>query len=142
MIEEGLEAIHERHAMLARATQAAVEALGLEFYACDRERAVVATSVLSPDGINSGDIVRLMRNEFGIFIAGGQGKAKGRIFRLGHVGFFDRFDIIIQVAALEMALARLGHPCRYWCGCDRRDEGAGRNSGWGRHVTIVQGAGR
>lgn len=110
MIEEGLEAIHERHATLARATRAAVEALGLEFYACDRERAVVATSVLSPDGINSGDIVRLMRNEFGIFIAGGQGKAKGRIFRLGHVGFFDRFDIIIQVAALEMALDRLGHP--------------------------------
>lgn len=107
---EGLEAVHERHAKLAAATRAAVEALGLEFFAKDRERAVVTTSVVSPEGINSGDIVRLMRNEFGVFIAGGQGKAKGRIFRLGHVGFFDRFDIIIQVAALEMALSKLGHP--------------------------------
>lgn len=108
--EEGLEAVHERHAKLAAATRAAVEALGLEFFARDRARAVVATSVVSPEGMNSGDLVRMMRNEFGVFIAGGQGKVKGKIFRLGHVGYFDRFDIITQVAALEMALARLGYP--------------------------------
>ena len=108
--EEGLEAVFARHARLARATQAAVEALALRFLAQDRSRAFVATSVWSPEGIPSGDIVKLMRNEFGVFIAGGQGKLKGKILRLGHVGYFDPFDIVVQVAALEMAMKKLGVP--------------------------------
>ncbi len=108
--EEGLDAVFARHRKLARATQAAVEALGLRFLAQDRSRAFVTTSVWAPDGISAGDIVKLMRNEFGVFIAGGQGKLKGKIFRLGHVGYFDPFDIVVQVGALEMALNKLGVP--------------------------------
>ncbi len=108
--EEGRPATYARHERFARATQAAVEALGLRFVANDRSRAFVATSVWAPDGISAGDITSLMRNEFGVFIAGGQGKLKGKIFRLGHVGFFDQFDIITQIAALELALEKLGHP--------------------------------
>jgi len=108
--EEGLEAMFARHAKLARATQAAVEALGLRFLAKDRSRAFVATSVWAPEGIPAGDITRFMRNEFGMFVAGGQGKLKGKIFRLGHVGFFNEFDIITQVSALELALRKLGYP--------------------------------
>ena len=114
--EEGLPDIHERHRLFAEATRAAVSALGLRFFARDRSRAYVATSVWSPEGMNSGDLVRLMRNEHGVFIAGGQGKMKGKIFRLGHVGFFDRFDIIIQISSLEMALARLGYPVEIGAG--------------------------
>lgn len=108
--EEGLEGIFKRHELFARATQAAVEALGLKFVASDRSRAFVCTSVWAPDGMNSGELVKLMRNEFGVSIAGGQGKLKGKIFRLGHVGFFDQFDIMSQVAALELGLTELGHP--------------------------------
>ncbi|MCG2795034.1 MAG: alanine--glyoxylate aminotransferase family protein [Actinomycetia bacterium] len=107
--QEGLAQIFARHRLLAEATQAAVEALGLEFVAADRSRAFVTTSVWSPEGIDSGDLVRLMRNQYGVFIAGGQGKLKGKIFRLGHVGFFDCFDIVAQVSALEMALVQLGY---------------------------------
>jgi aspartate aminotransferase-like enzyme len=114
--EEGLVNIHERHGLFAEATRAAVSALGLEFLAKDRERAHVVTSVWSPEGINSGDLVRLMRNEYGVFIAGGQSKMKGKIFRLGHVGFFDKFDILAQISALEMALARLGYPVEMGAG--------------------------
>ena len=108
--EEGLEGIFKRHELFARATQGAVEALGLKFVASDRSRAFVCTSVWAPDGMNSGELVKLMRNEFGVSIAGGQGKLKGKIFRLGHVGFFDQFDIMSQVAALELGLTELGHP--------------------------------
>ena len=108
--EEGLEGIFKRHELFARATQAAVEALGLKFVASDRSRAFVCTSVWAPDGMKSGELVKLMRNEFGVSIAGGQGKLKGKIFRLGHVGFFDQFDIMSQVAALELGLTELGHP--------------------------------
>ena len=108
MREEGLDSIQARHELFAKATQAAVEALGLEFFAADRSKAFVTTSVVAPQGIDSGDIVRTLRNEFGVFIAGGQGKLKGKIFRLGHVGYFDPFDITTQVAALELGLDRLG----------------------------------
>lgn len=114
--EEGLASIHERHGLFAEATRAAVSALGLEFFAKDRERAHVVTSVWSPEGIDSGDLVRLMRNEYGVFIAGGQSRMKGKIFRLGHVGFFDKFDILVQISALEMALARLGYPVEMGAG--------------------------
>lgn len=107
---EGLDTVFRRHELFARATQAAVEALGLEFLAEDRSRAFVCTSVKSPEGLNSGDLVKYMRNEFGVSIAGGQGKLKGKTFRLGHVGFFDRFDIVTQVAALELGLSGLGYP--------------------------------
>ncbi len=105
---EGLDNVFKRHELFARATQAAVEALGLEFLAKDRSRAFVCTSVVSPEGLKSGDLVKHLRNEFGVSIAGGQGKLKGKIFRLGHVGYFDRFDIVTQVAALELGLAQLG----------------------------------
>ncbi|MHB8895085.1 MAG: pyridoxal-phosphate-dependent aminotransferase family protein, partial [Candidatus Geothermincolia bacterium] len=108
--DEGLEAIFARHEKHARATQAAVEALGLKSLARDRSRAFVTTSVWAPEGIPAGNITRMMRNEFGIFIAGGQGKLKGKIFRLGHVGYFDQFDIITQIAALEITLKKLDYP--------------------------------
>lgn len=105
--EEGLDAVFARHEKLARATQAAVEALGLRFLAKDLSRAFVTTSVWAPEGVKAGDITKMMRNEFGMFIAGGQGKLKGQIFRLGHVGYFDPFDIVDQIAALEIVLRKL-----------------------------------
>ncbi len=108
--EEGLDNVFARHELFARATRAAVETLGLKFVASDRTRANVCTSVWSPEGLKSGDLVKHLRNEFGVSIAGGQGKLKGRIFRLGHVGYFDQFDIISQVAALELGLDQLGFP--------------------------------
>lgn len=107
--EEGIQNVLDRHRLHARATQAAVEALGLEFVACDRSRAFVTTSVWAPEGIKSGELVKLMRDRYGVFIAGGQEKLKGKIFRLGHVGFFDAFDIITQLSALELSLLELGY---------------------------------
>jgi aspartate aminotransferase-like enzyme len=108
--DDGLENVFERHALFGRATRAAVEALGLSFVASDRTRADVCTSVWAPEGMKSGDLVKYMRNNLGVSIAGGQGKLKGKIFRLGHVGYFDAFDIVSQVAALELGLKALGHP--------------------------------
>lgn len=117
MIEdEGLENVFERHERLARATQAACSALGLRFVAEDLSRAFVCTSVWAPEGIKSGDVVKMMREELGMFIAGGQGPLKGKILRLGHVGYFDRFDIIAQVAGLEIVLEKLGADLPYGSG--------------------------
>lgn len=107
--EEGLENIYERHRIHAEATRAGVRALGLELFAKEHSRANVCTSVISPQGIDSRELVRLLRTKYGVFIAGGQGKLKGKIFRLGHVGYFDHFDIITQISALELGLIELGY---------------------------------
>jgi serine---pyruvate transaminase len=108
LFEEGLEAAFERHVRLGRAARAGVKALGLELFSPDEDRSAVVTAVRAPSGIDSGDVIRGVRDRFGITIANGQGELKGKIFRLGHIGWFDVFDITTQIGAVELVLADLG----------------------------------
>jgi serine---pyruvate transaminase len=108
LFDEGLEAVFERHIKLGRAARAGVKALGLELFSPDEDRSAVVTAVRAPDGIDSGDVVKGVRDRFGMTIANGQGELKGKIFRLGHIGWFDVFDITTQIAAVELVLADLG----------------------------------
>jgi aspartate aminotransferase-like enzyme len=108
LLEEGLEASFERHVRLGRAARAGVKGLGLELFSPDEDRSAVVTAVRAPSGIDSSDVVRSLRDRFGITIANGQGELKGKIFRLGHIGWFDVFDITTQIAAVELVLADLG----------------------------------
>lgn len=103
---EGMEAIWQRHRLLAEATRAAITAMGLKLFAQDSPNPGV-TSVHSPDGIDSGVIVKKLREEWGVSIVGGQGKLKGKIFRIGHMGYCDRTDVLMTIAALEAALAEM-----------------------------------
>ena len=82
--------------------------MGLELFSPDEDRSAVVTAIRSPDGVNSSDIVAALRDRFGITIAGGQGELKGKIFRIGHIGWFDVFDITTSLAALELVLAEAG----------------------------------
>jgi aspartate aminotransferase-like enzyme len=108
LLDEGLGAAFERHVRLGRACRAGVKSLGLELFSPDEDRSAVVTAVRAPDGLDSGEIVNALRNRFGITIANGQGHLKGKIFRIGHIGWFDVFDITTALAALELALADLG----------------------------------
>jgi aspartate aminotransferase-like enzyme len=108
LLEEGLEAAFDRHVRLGRAARAGVKGLGLELFSPDEDRSAVVTAVRAPAGIDSGDVVKGVRDRFGITIANGQGGLKGKIFRLGHIGWFDVFDIATQIAAVELVLAELG----------------------------------
>ncbi|MFL5961059.1 MAG: pyridoxal-phosphate-dependent aminotransferase family protein [Gaiellaceae bacterium] len=108
LLEEGLESSFERHVRLGRAARAGVKALGLELFSPDEDRSAVVTAVRAPSGVDSGDVVKGVRDRFGITIANGQGDLKGKIFRLGHIGWFDVFDITTQIAAVELVLADLG----------------------------------
>ena len=105
---EGLEKVLAHHARLARATRTAMEALGLELYAKDSPSDAV-TAVKVPPGIDGAAIPKMMREHFGITIAGGQDRAKGKIFRIAHLGYVDIFDITTGIAALEMVLKKLGY---------------------------------
>lgn len=108
LLTEGLEEAWERHRILAMCTRAAVEALGLELFPKVLERAYAVTAVKAPEGIGGGDIVRHMNRVHGVMITGGQDRLKGKIFRIGHVGYYDFFDIAVALSALEMTLKELG----------------------------------
>lgn len=110
MMTEGMENVYARHRRLARATRAAAKALGLKLFARDEYASPVITAIVSPEGIDGDSIRKVLKNEFGVTFAGGQGILKGKIFRIAHMGFADKMDVIIAISALEMALARIGHP--------------------------------
>jgi aspartate aminotransferase-like enzyme len=82
--------------------------MGLELFSPDEDRSAVVTAIRAPDGIDSREIVKALRDRFDITIAGGQGELQGKIFRLGHSGWFDVFDIATMLAAVELVLSELG----------------------------------
>jgi serine---pyruvate transaminase len=106
---EGLEAVYERHRLLGRATREAARALELDTLGDVDENANVVTALTLPETIDGAKVPKLMRDRFGITIAGGQGGLKGKIARIAHCGYFGAFDIVVTVAAFEMTLRELGH---------------------------------
>lgn len=106
--EEGLENVFNRHDTLARATRAAVTAMGLKLLAPDSP-ATSATGAYVPEGVDGGKLVKFLRDDMGVTLAGGQDHFKGKIIRIAHLGYYDTFDIIIAISAIEMALHKLGH---------------------------------
>jgi aspartate aminotransferase-like enzyme len=109
MIEdEGLENVFERHRQLGGAARAAVKALGLELFGPEDERANVVTAFKVPEGVDGGKLPKLLRDRYNITANGGQNQLKGKILRIAHTGYFGAFDIILSVAAIEMALRDLG----------------------------------
>jgi serine---pyruvate transaminase len=107
--EEGLDQVYRRHDLLGRATRAAARGLDLERIGGGDDAANVVTAIVLPEEIDGAGVPKLMRDRFGITIAGGQGGLKGKIARIAHCGYFGPFDIIVTVAALEMTLRELGH---------------------------------
>jgi len=105
--EEGLDNVFKRHDRLARATRAAVTAMGLKMVAPDSP-ADSATGAFVPEGVDGAKLVKTIRDDFGVTLAGGQDQWKGKIVRIAHLGYIDTFDIIIAISALEMALTRMG----------------------------------
>src|SRR5919109_3065693 len=109
LLAEGLERALARHALLARAARAGIEALGLERFGPDDENANVVTVARLPDDLDGTRVPKLMRDHYGVTIAGGQGHLKGKIARIAHCGYYGAFDIVVALTALEMALRDLGH---------------------------------
>jgi len=107
--EEGIENTIARHGRLAEATRRGCEALGLKLFAPPEGRGSAVTPVWVPEGVDGKAIVKILKDKYGITIAGGQDDYAGRIFRVGHLGYFGEFDIITTLAALEMTLAELGY---------------------------------
>jgi aspartate aminotransferase-like enzyme len=109
---EGLQSVFRRHDRLARATRAGVTALGLSVFARATPSPAL-TAVLAPAGLDSEKVLATYSSSHNITIAGGQGEMKGKVFRLGHMGYVGDFDVIAALAALEQVLDELGHPVTF-----------------------------
>jgi aspartate aminotransferase-like enzyme len=108
LLAAGLDAVFDRHVRLGRACREGAKAMGLELFSPDDDSSAVVTAIRAPEGIDATELVRGLRDRFGITIANGQGGLKGKIFRIGHIGYFDVFDITTALAAVELVLADLG----------------------------------
>jgi len=108
--EEGEENVFKRHRVLAMASQSACERLGLKMLVEEPEkRGCSVTAVWVPEGIDGALMTKTMRVKYGVTIAGGQGKLKGKIFRIGHLGYVGIFDLVVAITALEFALKEQGY---------------------------------
>jgi aspartate aminotransferase-like enzyme len=105
----GLEKLFSRYALMADSMRKAAVTMGLELLAPESPSNSI-TAIKAPDGVDGKDIVRVLRETYGITVAGGQGGLKGKIFRIAHMGYVDRFDILLTICAVEMTLSGLGFP--------------------------------
>ena len=105
--EEGMANVYERHARLARATQAGLVALGFQLYASDGYRSNTVTSALPPPGLDVAALRNLLDTRYGVVIAGGQGKMTGKMVRVGHLGAVAEGDVVQVIWAMEQALEEL-----------------------------------
>jgi len=105
--EEGLDNVYERHARLARATQAGLKALGFQLFAKEGFRSNTVTSALPPPGLDVSALRKLLNAKYGVVIAGGQGKMTGKMVRVGHLGAIAEGDVVQVLWAMEQALEEL-----------------------------------
>ena len=108
ILERGLEAAFDEHVRLGRACREGVKAMGLELFSPDDDSSAVVTTVRVPDSIDGSQLLLDLRDRFGITLAPGQGPLKGKVFRVGHLGYYDVFDITTALAGIELALAEAG----------------------------------
>jgi len=107
--QEGIENVWKRHERLAHATREGVKAIGLELFA-GKDSSNVLTAIKAPVGIDVDKIIKKLRDETGVTFTGGQEPLKGKMIRIGHMGYVNDFDIIIAIAALEKGLYESGYP--------------------------------
>jgi len=120
--DEGAEAVLDRHRILSAAVKEGIRALGLDLSGEYLERAWAVTAIRAPEGIDGDELVAKVRRDHGIILAPGQGPMKGKVFRIGHLGNYDRFDIIRCLAALELTLDEMGYPVKRGSGVAAAEE--------------------
>ena len=108
LLEEGLEVAFIRHAALGRACREGAKAMGLDLFSPDEERSAIVTAILTPSGIDARELVLALRVRFGITVAGGHGELGSKMFRIGHIGYYDVLDITTVLAAVEALLVEGG----------------------------------
>jgi len=110
LLENGLEAVYAKQWALTMQARAGVTAMGLELYA-KTHFAWGITSVLLPEGIDGVEVLRIAMEKYGVCLAGGQDHMKGRMVRIGHMGWVDWADLAAGLYALNRGIIEAGGHC-------------------------------
>jgi aspartate aminotransferase-like enzyme len=105
---EGIENVWARHARVAAAARAGVQALNLELFAAQPVDGLTVFKV--PEGLDGSALLNTLEKKYGLKLAGGQEPLKGKIVRLAHMGYIDQFDVLAALAGLELVLLEMGYP--------------------------------
>ncbi len=108
MLEEGREAIFERHQRIGDYVRWRAKEMGLRLLADHQNASNTVTAVLTPEGIDTKALLKILREEDHVVFAGGQQHLEGKIFRVGHLGFFEEVDLVEAMDSMEMRLRALG----------------------------------
>ena len=109
VLEEGIEKRWQRHITASRALRAALPPLGLRLFPDESEASSTTTAILPPDGIKEGSIRKILREKYGILVAGGLEEYYQKMFRIGHMALTASYEYIIPtIAALEQTMQELG----------------------------------
>jgi aspartate aminotransferase-like enzyme len=111
---EGIENAWARHARMAAAARAGVEAMGLELFAKSPVEGLTVIKV--PAGIDGVVLLGKLEKQYGLKLAGGQDTLRGKIVRLAHMGYMDQFDVLAGLAGLELVLLEMGYPVKVGAG--------------------------
>ena len=107
MREEGLEKIFLRHNKHKLVMSQAVKALNLKLFA-DEKYLSPSITAIKTETIDAEEFRKTIKNNFDILLAGGQDHLKGKIFRVGHLGYINDRDIITVISAISNTLLDLG----------------------------------
>ncbi|MEW5758577.1 MAG: alanine--glyoxylate aminotransferase family protein [Candidatus Omnitrophota bacterium] len=107
--QDGLENIFKKNSKLAHSLRMSMQAIGLELFASAHCQSDAITAVKVPQNIDGEKLVKIMRDEYGVTIAGGQDEMKGKIFRIAHMGYINEYDLVLGISCLETVLHRLGY---------------------------------
>jgi aspartate aminotransferase-like enzyme len=113
VMEEGIDHLFRRHAIMAKATREGFRAMGLGIYG-ETSPSEALTAAIMPEGVDGKKLIKHLVAKYGVTVAGGQEQLAGKIIRVAHLGYFDRLDVITALTSVEMALADLG-----WAGVKR-----------------------
>lgn len=119
--EEGLENLHKRHQILSLATREAMGAMGLEIFVKDTPSTAL-TTIVAPEDIGAAKVISGLKENFGITVAGGQNQAKGKIFRISHIGDIDKTDTLTIISSVECVLNDLGYEFDFGAGTKKASE--------------------
>ena len=122
---EGLDNLHKRHENLSHASREALKAMNLELFAPESHSTALTVGI-APESIGAGPVVKGLKENFGMTIAGGQDQAKGKIFRFSHIGDIEATDTIAIISAIESTLKSLGHDFNFGAGVTKATEILGK----------------
>jgi len=108
MLKEGLANVVARHARVGKAAREGIKSLGLSLFAEESHASNTVTAVAAPEGLDIKKLLKILREEHQVVLAGGQQKLDGKIFRIGHLGWVNEKDIEAVISALKVALPQAG----------------------------------